>query len=156
MWNCTPKKTLYPTKYPVKLFHCDPIVCLQLLMNNLLLQDALQFEPLHIFKTLEKLMCIYSEWWTGDVIWKMQVSCQLFICYMKYWHQAESTTWRRDSFRHHHIFGQNQYFCSDWKLHRPSPSYQPCWHCHGFPNEIISLCIHAPHHSPCTKIPPQE
>ena len=58
-------------------------MCLQLLMNNLLLQDALQFEPLHIFKTSEKLMHVYSKWWTGDVAWKMQVSGQLFICYMK-------------------------------------------------------------------------
>ena len=84
MWNCTTKKTLYPTKYPVKLFHCDLIMCLQSLMNNLLLKDALQFKPLQVFKTSEMLMHVYSEWWTGDVAWKMQVSSQLLTCYMKY------------------------------------------------------------------------
>lgn len=53
-------------------------------MNNPLLKDALQFEPLRVFKTSEKLMRVYSEWRTGDVAWKMQVNGQLFIYYTKY------------------------------------------------------------------------
>ena len=72
-WNCTPKKTVYPTKYPLKLFHRNPVNCLQSWMNNPLLKNALQFEPLHVFKTAEKLMWVYSEWRTGNVAWKMQV-----------------------------------------------------------------------------------
>ena len=42
-------------------------------MNNPLLKDALQFEPLHVFKTAKKLMHVYSEWQTRDMAWKMQV-----------------------------------------------------------------------------------
>ena len=48
-------------------------------MNNLLLKEALQFEPLRVFKTAEKLMRVYSKWRTGDVTWKMQVSGHLSI-----------------------------------------------------------------------------
>ena len=48
-------------------------------MNNPLLKEALQFEPLRVFKTAEKLMHIYREWRTGDVAWKMQVSGHLSI-----------------------------------------------------------------------------
>ena len=69
-----PKMTVYPTKHPLRLYHRDPIDCLQSLMNNPLLKNALQFEPLHVFKTAERLMRIYSEWRTGDVAWNMQVS----------------------------------------------------------------------------------
>ena len=77
-WNCTLRKTVYPTKYPIKLFHRDPIACLQSLMSNSLLKDALQFEPLRVFKTAEKLMRVYSEWRTSDVAWKMQVGSKLW------------------------------------------------------------------------------
>ena len=66
-------QTAYPTKYPMNLFYWDPIECLQSLMNHPLLKNALQFELLCVFKTTEKLMCIYSEWRMGDVTWKMQV-----------------------------------------------------------------------------------
>ena len=51
----------------------------QSLMNDLLLKEALQFEPLRVFKTAKKLMHIYSEWRTGNVAWKMQVSGHLSI-----------------------------------------------------------------------------
>ena len=74
LWKCTPKKTLYPTKYPLNLFHRDPIECIQSLMSNPLLMNTLQFEPLRVFKTAEKLMRVYSEWKTGDVAWDMQVN----------------------------------------------------------------------------------
>ena len=43
-------------------------------MSNPLLMNTLQFEPLHVFKTAEKLMRVYSEWKTGDVAWDMQVN----------------------------------------------------------------------------------
>ena len=74
LWKCTLKQTLYPTKHPLKLFHQDPIECLQSLMNNPLLTNALRFKPLRVFKTLEKLMRVYSEWRTGDAAWNIQVS----------------------------------------------------------------------------------
>ena len=51
---------------PLKLFHQDPIDCIQSLINNLLLRNILQFEPLHVFKTMEKLMHVYSKWGTGN------------------------------------------------------------------------------------------
>ena len=79
LWKCTLRKTVYPTKHPINLFYRDAIECVQLLMNNPLLKEALQFEPLRVFKTAEKLMRIYSEWRTGNVAWKMQVSNHLSI-----------------------------------------------------------------------------
>ena len=72
LWKCTAKNTIHPTKYLVKLYHRDPIECLQSLMNNPLLKDVLHFEPLGVFKMAERLTRIYSEWRTGDVAWKMQ------------------------------------------------------------------------------------
>ena len=46
LWKCTLRKTVYPTKHPINLFYRDAIECVQSLMNNLLLKEALQFEPL--------------------------------------------------------------------------------------------------------------
>ena len=60
LWKCTLRKTVYPTKHPIK--------------------------PLRVFKTAEKLMRIYSEWRTGDVAWKMQVSGHLSISINLRWH----------------------------------------------------------------------
>ena len=79
LWKYTLRKTVYPTKHPTNLFYQDAIECVQSLMNNLLLKEALQFEPLQVFKTAEKLMRVYSKWRTGDVTWKMQVSGHLSI-----------------------------------------------------------------------------
>ena len=79
LWKCTLSRTVYPTKHPINLFYRDAIECVQSLMNNPLLKEALQFEPLRVFKTAEKLMRIYSEWQTGNVAWKMQVSNHLSI-----------------------------------------------------------------------------
>ena len=39
-------------------------------------------------QNIREVNALYSEWWTGDVAWKMQVSGQLLTCYTKYWHWA--------------------------------------------------------------------
>jgi hypothetical protein len=52
---------VYPIKTPLQLFYHDALECIQALLYNPLVQDYLHFTPLHVFKTAEKLMCIYSE-----------------------------------------------------------------------------------------------
>ena len=64
---------VYPTKNKTQLFYRDLVECLQMLMQNPLLRDHLDFEPFHIFKTAEKSMRIYTEWLSGDAAWSMQV-----------------------------------------------------------------------------------
>ena len=41
LWKCTPRKTIYPTNNPINLFYRDAIECVQSLMDNPLLKNAL-------------------------------------------------------------------------------------------------------------------
>ena len=77
-WKCTPWTTTYPTKVPLKLFHRDPLDCIQSLLYSPLAKDSIHLTPLRVFKTAEKLMRVYGQWMTGDVAWDMQVRCMLF------------------------------------------------------------------------------
>lgn len=72
-WKCKPWKTVYPTKNPVKLFYRDSVECVKSLLQSPLMKDYLQFSPLRVFETAEKLVRIYGDWLTGDVAWNMQV-----------------------------------------------------------------------------------
>lgn len=72
-WKCKLWKTVFPTKNPVKLFYRDSIECVKSLLQSPLMKDYLQFSPLRIFETAEKLMRVYGDWLTGDVAWNMQV-----------------------------------------------------------------------------------
>jgi len=72
-WKCTPWKPLYPTKTAVNLFHRDPIECIQSILSNPHVANHIHYTPLCVFKTAEKLIRVYSEWWTGHVAWDLQV-----------------------------------------------------------------------------------
>ncbi|KAI6046205.1 hypothetical protein EDC04DRAFT_2558364, partial [Pisolithus marmoratus] len=48
--------------------------CLQMLLHNLLFTDSINFSPYCIFTTAECLVQVYSEWMSGDIAWRMQVS----------------------------------------------------------------------------------
>ncbi|KAF8889829.1 hypothetical protein BD779DRAFT_1610913 [Infundibulicybe gibba] len=71
-WKCRTLHTVYPTKYPVHLFHRNPIECIQALLENPVLKNHIHFTPLHIFQFAQEQMRVYSEWWTGDAAWSMQ------------------------------------------------------------------------------------
>jgi Plavaka transposase len=73
MWKFKEWPTSYPTKHPVTLYYRDPIDCLQSILSNPYFKDSLDFTPLRVFKTSEKLVRCYTEWLTGDATWKMQV-----------------------------------------------------------------------------------
>ena len=68
-WYCKPGPIVHPMKAPIKLYYCDAIKCIEALFSNPLFADSIQYSPFHIFKTGEKLVCIYGEWMSGDVTW---------------------------------------------------------------------------------------
>ena len=76
-WQCTPWTTTYPTKVPLKLFHRDPVDCIQSILHSPLMKDSIHLSPLRVFKTAEKIMRVYGQWMTGDVAWAMQVRYML-------------------------------------------------------------------------------
>ncbi len=77
MWRCKPWETTHPTKGAVKLFYCDPLECIESLLNSPLIADDIEFAPYHIFKTVEKSIHEYSEWMSGNAAWEMQVCVSL-------------------------------------------------------------------------------
>lgn len=63
----------HPVKRPMYLFYRNPVECLQWIIMNPLMQDALIWDPLQIFKDAAHTMRVYTEWLTGDVAWKLKV-----------------------------------------------------------------------------------
>lgn len=55
-WTCKPWATTHPTKSPISLFYCDPIECVDSLLNSPLAADNTEYAPYHLFKTVEKLI----------------------------------------------------------------------------------------------------
>ena len=68
--------TAIPTKSPVRLFYRDSVECLEALFQHPLFHDKLDFVPRHVYRTAECMVCVYSEWMTGNVTWDIQV-CSL-------------------------------------------------------------------------------
>jgi hypothetical protein len=80
-WQCTPWNTTYPTRSPVHFFHRDSLECVQSILQNPLTKDAINFDPLRVFKTAEKLIRVYGEWRTGSVAWNLQVRVNMLtVC----------------------------------------------------------------------------
>lgn len=75
-WQCKPWTTVHPIKTSVDLFYRHPLDTLQSILGSPLVQDALQFTPLRIFRTAEKIVRVYSEWMTSDAAWDIQVPFQ--------------------------------------------------------------------------------
>lgn len=42
-------------------------------MDSPLVRDHINFKPLQLFRTSEKVMRVYTEWLSGDAAWQMQV-----------------------------------------------------------------------------------
>jgi len=55
------------------LYWQDPLECIAWLLNHPLFRDVLEFIPRCVYRTLEKLCRVYTEWMTGDEAWNMQV-----------------------------------------------------------------------------------
>ena len=73
LWKCKPWMTTHPMKFPVKLFYCDPLQCIESLLNSSLSIDDIEFSPYQVFRTAEKTVQAYSEWMSGNAAWFMQV-----------------------------------------------------------------------------------
>jgi hypothetical protein len=72
-WKCQIIPSLHSTKSPIRLFWRDPVDCLESLFSNPLFHDQLDFIPCRVYKTAVRLLCVYSEWLTGDAAWSIQV-----------------------------------------------------------------------------------
>ncbi|KAL4065987.1 hypothetical protein J3A83DRAFT_4098982, partial [Scleroderma citrinum] len=55
------------------LFYCNPIKCLQALLNHPLFESHISFVPRRVWTSATKICCIYDEWLSGDHAWTMQV-----------------------------------------------------------------------------------
>jgi len=77
-WLSSLIDTDIPTKKPTILYYRDPLLCLQHLMHNPLVQDHISFTPFKLYESAAKVMRIYTEWLSGDQAWEMQVSYLLF------------------------------------------------------------------------------
>ncbi|KAG2130225.1 hypothetical protein DEU56DRAFT_872344 [Suillus clintonianus] len=71
-WKCQTIPSLNPTKTPIRLFWRDPVECLESLFSNPLFHDQLDFVPRRVYTTSARLLCVYSEWLTGDSAWEIQ------------------------------------------------------------------------------------
>jgi hypothetical protein len=68
-----------PTKNNIVLYYRDPLLCLQYLMLNPLVQDHISFSPFKLYETAAKTMRIYTEWLSGDQAWNIQVKTHFFV-----------------------------------------------------------------------------
>ncbi len=75
LWKFKPWDTAQTTKRPLVLYYRDALECLQSLLRVPLLADRIHFTPLRVFESARRLMRVYSEWWTGDAAWDIQVGC---------------------------------------------------------------------------------
>ena len=63
------------------LFYHDAIECIKALFGNPLFANSMQYSPFCVFKTAEKLVCIYGEWMSGDVAWNLQVHMVIILMF---------------------------------------------------------------------------
>lgn len=79
LWKAKPWPTNVATKSNLVLFYREPLECLQALLHNPLVKDHIQFKPFQLFRSAEGIVRVYTEWLSGDVAWKMQVSDSLVM-----------------------------------------------------------------------------
>ena len=72
-WRCKPWETTYPTKKPLHLYYRDPLECIQSILYHPLVKDFITFSPFRLYESAAKTMRFYTEWFSGDVAWSMQV-----------------------------------------------------------------------------------
>lgn len=84
-WKSKPWGTTYPTKNQIILYYRDPLECIQSIMHSPLVKDHINFQPMQIFHSAEKLMRVYTEWLSGDAAWNMQVSINTSMTHVKHY-----------------------------------------------------------------------
>lgn len=77
----------FPVKKPLTLFYRDTLECLQLLLQNPLLQDYIHYTPFKLYTTAEKTMRVFTGWLSSDDAWDKQVSS--FFWRLHYPHNLE-------------------------------------------------------------------
>lgn len=76
-WKYEDVVTDCPTKHPLRLFYCDAIDCLQSLLSDPQLADCIDFNCRKVYKSADRLSCVYNSFMMGDHSWYLQVR---FIC----------------------------------------------------------------------------
>lgn len=68
-----PTQTGFPIKKPIYLYYRDPIECLEAIMQNPLVTDAIGYSPVRVYRAATRMVRVYSGWLTGDSAWDVQV-----------------------------------------------------------------------------------
>jgi hypothetical protein len=63
----------YATRDPMFLFYRDALDCVEYLFGNPLFAGNMDFCPIRFYQDTEKTIRIFTEWFTGNAAWEMQV-----------------------------------------------------------------------------------
>lgn len=70
----------YETAKPVTLFYCNPLECVQVLLQNPTFEGKWAFITRQVYKDPDQQNCVYGDWMTSDGAWSAQVStCRAFL-----------------------------------------------------------------------------
>ena len=72
-WQCKDIEIPEETNNKICLYYRNPFECIQFLLHNPLYTDNIKFVPYNLYKSAQKQMQLYMEWFSGDVTWKLQV-----------------------------------------------------------------------------------
>jgi hypothetical protein len=61
-------------KEELELWRRDPVECVKELVGNPAFRKVMKFAPERVFRDKERKVRAYSEAWTGDFWWEIQVS----------------------------------------------------------------------------------
>lgn len=121
-----------PTKNDLVLYYRDPLLCLQYLMHNPLVQVHISFTPFKLYESAAKSMRIYTEWLSSEQAWNIQVISPFSLMYFLDDLFTTGPTWSQsDSSWCGFIFRQNEYLCNDWRTFGTSPPHQLSQHLYG-------------------------
>ena len=67
----------YRTTKPITLFYCDPLDCVQVLLQNPTFEGKWSFTAQQVYEDSSQQNRIYSGWMSGDGAWSAQVRCLL-------------------------------------------------------------------------------
>lgn len=61
------------------LFYRDALDCVEYLFGNPIFANGIDFSPTRLYRNMEQMIRVYTEWMTGDAAWKMQVSFRFYL-----------------------------------------------------------------------------
>ena len=71
--------TGHTTKEPMLLFYRDALDCVEYLFGNPVFANRMDFCPVRLYRNMERMICVYTEWMTGDAAWDMQVRFRSYL-----------------------------------------------------------------------------